>query len=329
MLMINWMNVEALFLSDEYKLPNSRWSLRKRLLVCTIVYLTFSLLEHAWFLTSDIYKLVKELDVCNKTNSIEFVEYFISRHLEFVIENLPIRYNHFVGFAIEYLNFSYTFYWNFLDLFIILISIGIAFLFEKLNSRLQSYRGQRVDESVWAEVRFHYVEILELLQLVNENLNVMIFLACFIDGYFVLSQLINITTWVCLEFNKIVFLKCPFRSLPYILNKIYFWYSTVFLQCRMSAFFVFASIINENARKPLKIFRTIPSDGWCEELERFFNQIKADTGGLSGKRLFFITRSLLFSLAGILLTYVLVLFQFEMADDELFQVIDCTVFKQN
>lgn len=113
------------------------------------------------------------------------------------------------------------------------------------------------------------------------------------------------------------------------MNRIYFWYSTVFLLSRMSATFLFASTINENSRKPLRVLRSIPTEGWCEELQRFFNQIKDDEGGLSGGRLFFMTRRLLFSLAGILLTYVLVLLQFDVANDELFQVIDCNGFKRN
>lgn len=192
MLMINWMKVEALLAGDEYKLPRSRWPLKRRILVCSIGFWFFSLLEHAWFITSDVNKFKIEMETCNITTG--FVEYFLSRQLEFVISKLPMRYNHVLGFSLEYLNFSFTFYWNFLGLFIILVSIGISFLFEKINLRLQNFRGLMVNQSVWAEVRFHHVQVLELLKLMNENLSVMIFLACFIDGYFVLSQLINITT---------------------------------------------------------------------------------------------------------------------------------------
>lgn len=91
----------------------------------------------------------------------------------------------------------------------------------------------------------------------------------------------------------------------------------------MSATFVFSSHVNENARKPLSVIRSIPSEGWCEELQRFFEQIKTEANGFSGKGFFLITRKLLFTLAGGLVTYVLVLLQFDMADDEINNLVKC------
>lgn len=51
-----------------------------------------------------------------------------------------------------------------------------------------------VSEAIWAEIRCDHNEVSELLKIVNINLSEMIIVACFIDGYFVLSQMINITT---------------------------------------------------------------------------------------------------------------------------------------
>lgn len=99
-----------------------------------------------------------------------------------------------IGFALEYLNFSYTFFWNFLDLLIILISIGIAYLFEKINWRLQNIKRLMVDESVWEEIRVHHVQVTELLNFINGVMGAIIIVAYFIDGYFILLQLLNITT---------------------------------------------------------------------------------------------------------------------------------------
>lgn len=71
----------------------------------------------------------------------------------------------------------------------------------------------------------------------------------------------------------------------------------------------YASDVYENARKPIEIIRNIPADQWNSELERFFNQIKFHSNALSGKNFFIITKTLLFSMAGVLVTYELVLLQ--------------------
>lgn len=102
----------------------------------------------------------------------------------------------------------------------------------------------------------------------------------------------------------------------FVIEKIYFYYSITFLICRTSALFLLASSIYENSRKPLKIIRSIPNEGWFQEIERFSDQIRGETNGLSGMNFFFMTRRVLFGLASTILTYELVLLQFNSEADE-------------
>lgn len=192
-LMMCWMETEASLSSFNYKLPTTSWTLRKRIMFCLIAYLIPSTLEHVLYLTTNIHQLVHEIQSCKEID-IDPVEVFITRHLYFIVRNLPFHYNHMTGFIFEYLNFSYTFFWNFLDLLIILISIGIAYLYEKINWRLQNIKRLMVDESVWAEIRVHHVQVSELLNFINNVMGAIIIVAYFIDGYFILLQLLNITT---------------------------------------------------------------------------------------------------------------------------------------
>lgn len=97
------------------------------------------------------------------------------------------------------------------------------------------------------------------------------------------------------------------RSLPNVISKIYFCYSFLVLILRLSSTFIIASSVDEHAKKPLKVFLTIPSEGWCQELQRFFGQIKTETSGVSGKGLFLVTRKLLLRMCAVLITYVLFL----------------------
>lgn len=195
MLMVKFMKTESMLKNKEYKMAKSKWSLRKRLFIMTVVYLTLAMVEHGFFFASEMSQVLIEVEVCDRHGK-DLAEIYITKHLKFIIDRLPLNYNHFLGFFLEYLNFSYTLYWNFLDLIIILFSMGIAILYEKINWRLKNLQTLFVNETTWAEIRYHHVQVSELITIVNENINELIILACFNDGYFILSQAINITKWV-------------------------------------------------------------------------------------------------------------------------------------
>jgi gustatory receptor len=85
----------------------------------------------------------------------------------------------------------------------------------------------------------------------------------------------------------------------------------VFLIARTSAMFFIAASINDESRKSLKILRSIPSEGWFSSTQRLSKQIQTNCIALSGKKFFFITRGIIISIAGTIVTYELVLLQFD------------------
>jgi gustatory receptor len=107
------------------------------------------------------------------------------------------------------------------------------------------------------------------------------------------------------------------------MNKLYFWYSLIFLGARTTATILIGSTVQHNARRPFEVFRTIPSEGWNEELQRFFNQIKTETNAITGFEFFFVTKKLLFAMVGALLIYELVLLQFSTDDIDWDHLVDC------
>lgn len=84
-----------------------------------------------------------------------------------------------------------------------------------------------------------------------------------------------------------------------------------------------ASQIQREARYPLEVFRTLPTQGWSEELQRFFDQIKSGANALSGMDFFIVTRKLLFAMAGTLITYELVLLQFNSTEIDKEHLVNC------
>jgi len=62
--------------------------------------------------------------------------------------------------------------------------------------------------------------------------------------------------------------------------------------------FLVTSSVNEESLKPLAIFRTIPADGWFEQVQRLCSQIHHNRVALTGRNFFFINRGIIISIAG-------------------------------
>lgn len=69
--------------------------------------------------------------------------------------------------------------------------------------------------------------------------------------------------------------------------------------------FFIASTINDESGKPLKVLRTIPTNGWFPETQRLSQQIQSESIAMSGKKFFYITRGIIISIAGTVITYEL------------------------
>lgn len=72
---------------------------------------------------------------------------------------------------------------------------------------------------------------------------------------------------------------------------------------------LFAARVNDESMKPIWILRSISTDSWETELKRLFNGVVDNSVALSGLQFFFLTRKLILGMAGIIVTYELVLMQ--------------------
>lgn len=75
-----------------------------------------------------------------------------------------------------------------------------------------------------------------------------------------------------------------------------------------------ASSIHDESKKPLKFLRKVPNEGWLLETQRLSQQIQNASIALTGKKFFSVTRGILITIAGTILTYELVLLQFGAAE---------------
>ncbi|XP_055910875.1 uncharacterized protein LOC129945239 [Eupeodes corollae] len=284
-----WAEVELTFLKKPYF--TSKRNLAKRIRTAAILIILLSALEHIFFNLSNIYSYNKQMRICNMTRQISFGHY-ITNSYDYVFIMVP--YNTVIGVITLIINAALTFIWNYMDLFIMMVSQGMAYRFEQITVRIKRLDGEEVPEYVYSEIREHYVKLCELLEYIDENLSGIILLSCMNNLYFVCSQLLNI-------FNK---LRWP-------INYIYFWYSLLYLICRTAFVFLSAASINDESKAPVGSLRKVSRKNWCIEVERLIFQMTTQTVALSGKKFYYLTRRLLFGMAGTIVTYELVLLQFD------------------
>ncbi|XP_018783856.1 PREDICTED: gustatory receptor for sugar taste 64a [Bactrocera latifrons] len=288
-----WTRTEMIFIRKPYETPKRDLSTRVRRAAITIIFL--SAVEHLLYLASAVVSQYRRANFCatlqNSTVHFTFEDYTYKNY-DYVYELFPNTT--LVGSLILVVNFVCTFVWNYMDLFIMMVGKGIAYRFEQMKMRINNLLNKEVPESIFMEIRDHYVKLLELLEYVDEDLSGIILLSCANNLYFVCYQLLNI-------FNK---LRWP-------INYVYFWFSLLFLIGRTAFVFLTAASINDEAKDALGVLRRVSAKTWCVEVERLIFQMATTTVALSGKKFYFLTRRLLFGMAGTIVTYELVLLQFD------------------
>lgn len=111
--------------------------------------------------------------------------------------------------------------------------------------------------------------------------------------------------------NSNLFLFCR-PTFPTFFRTIYFWFSLAFLIMRTLMVSLFASCVNDESKKPIVVLRNVSSNFWKSESKRLYNEIVHNSVALTGLQFFSITRRLVLGMVGTIVTYELVLMQFQL-----------------
>ncbi|XP_076164338.1 gustatory receptor for sugar taste 64f [Ptiloglossa arizonensis] len=291
-LMLTWEKLEKEFSNRHRKV--SRISLSTKFKVVTIVVMIFALVEHSF---SILHGYIRARECADFQGSPDITGIYFQSQFPQVFSK--ISYNLWKGLAVDVINILSTFSWNFVDLFLILISIALADQFRQLNTRLYSIRGKdhftvkAMPEWWWAEARNDYNHLASLTRQLDSHISVMVLLSFATDLYFICIQLL-------FSFN-------PMRG---IIEKIYFGFSFGFLLARTTLVSLCAASIHDESLLPAPILYSVSGSSFCAEVMRFLSQVTTDSICLTGMKFFSVTRSLVLTVAGTIVTYELVLVQF-------------------
>ncbi|XP_059611141.1 gustatory receptor for sugar taste 64f-like [Phlebotomus argentipes] len=282
-LMVYWHTVEKNLPQTEHLC--GRRSLRTRLHQLVTSVLLLAAVEHGLSIAATIEKSHR----CLKFHSTYLEHYFRESlpHL-FMIFN----YHPLLGWFGYLINFYCTFVWNFMDLFIIAISIALATRFKQVNAKIEQARGKIMSDLFWNTQRNHYQQVSTLVQEVDNVISSLIFLSYLNNLYFVCVQLLH-----------------SLNPMEDYIQIIYFWYSLIFLILRTFGVSLYSSKIHDQSKRPAEVIRSVPTPGLSRETKRFLEEVTNEHVALTGKKFFRLTRKLILKITGTIVTYELVLIQ--------------------
>ncbi|KAH8305105.1 hypothetical protein KR059_008941 [Drosophila kikkawai] len=279
-----WQLVEAKL--PPLKSGKDRRSLSQQIKWITIVATTCSLVEHMLSMLSMSYYV----NSCPKIPGHPLDSFL---YLTFSSVFYFVDYTHFLGLLGKVINILSTFAWNFNDIFVMAVSVALAARFRQLNDYMM--RDARLPTTVdhWMQCRVNFRNLCKLCEVVDDSISTITML-CFTNNlYFICGKILK-----------------SMQTKPSVSHTLYFWFSLAYLLGRTLILSLYSSSINDESKRPLLIFRLVPREYWCDELKRFSEEVYLDNVALTGLKFFRLTRGVVISVAGTIVTYELILLQF-------------------
>lgn len=130
--------VEGILQTEAYAYLDG-WQIKKKIRMTSLVLFSVAFSEHFISWINFLYDRLTQAKLC-KWQIDNYFYYLAYHHLYQVYQELPL--NPFTVAWGEYMNVSFAFAWSFIDLFVILVSMGISSMFMKINKRLEFFHGR-------------------------------------------------------------------------------------------------------------------------------------------------------------------------------------------
>ncbi|XP_060809425.1 gustatory receptor for sugar taste 64f-like [Amyelois transitella] len=219
-----------------------------------------------------------------------------------------------LGILVQILTSITTINWNYSDIFIVCISLYLISIFDKINEKIESAQKKSYQPWFWGSVREDYTRATRLVRLFDDIISGITFVSFSNHLFFICLQLYNVLQNGVTAKERLPIEDCPnypsgpFHGYEY---SVYFSFSISLIICRFLTVSLLASRVHSAASQPINVLFDIPSQFYCTEIQRFVEEIHSDVVALSGLQFFHIKRSLILSVAGTIVTYELVLLQFD------------------
>ncbi|XP_028179080.1 gustatory receptor for sugar taste 64a-like [Ostrinia furnacalis] len=240
------------------------------------------------------------------TLPMDYLHKYILNSHAFLIR--PDTYSLWTAIPIFFISKIATILWNFQDLIIILISMGLTSRYHRLNLYVNSLvKKENVDKEKristakyvrnqkWRRVREAYVRQATLVRMVDAQIGALVLLSNINNFFFICLQLF-------LGLNK---------TGGSLMSYFYYFLSLGWLLFRACSVVLAAADVHIYSRTALEYIRLCPDSGYNVEIKRLNNQLSHDFVALSGMGFFWLSRQTLLEVAGNIIKYELVLIQYD------------------
>ncbi|XP_071644434.1 gustatory receptor for sugar taste 64a [Temnothorax longispinosus] len=286
----NWRSMEQFIDSNKVERPKLRW----KFYAITASILLMALVEHILSIVVNTTKYDWSGSSENSTFQ-NFLQIYCTSSHAFILETLT--YNFELGIFIFIASKLATFTWNFTDVFIMLVATGLAERYKTLNKEVirSTSKHRTID---WCGLREDYAALSCMVKKADKNIAPIILLSFGNNLYFICLQLLN-------------GLSKPENA--NILSDIYFFGSFMFLIGRTVVVTLLAARIYDQSKVILPLLYTCSASTYNVETERLIYLLTTDDIMLTGMRFFSITRNFMLAVAGAIVTYEVVLLQFNVS----------------
>lgn len=164
-----WNKMEKPFLTDPYTVKGINLTLKVRL--TGLVFCVLFLIEHFTRVGMGLFESGDQLRLCNASD-ISFFYNYMRRDRPHLLEVLPYHWWIFPIFQWSILLMAFC--CNYVDFFVIILSIGLSTRFNQLNERLRQTPQHQMDRKFWLEIRLHYTNLVDLLEFIDDKISLMV-----------------------------------------------------------------------------------------------------------------------------------------------------------
>lgn len=136
---------EEKFLRAPYK--RCTWRLSKKIKFTATLVIVLGFIEHCLFLFNSAFNQYQHVKQNNITVD-DVLSYFLENQFGFIFQKIPFWLPY--GIFVEVMNLSFTFGWNYMEIFVMIVSLGLGTRFQQINQRIERFRG-KVSESLLFE----------------------------------------------------------------------------------------------------------------------------------------------------------------------------------
>ncbi|KAL6255770.1 hypothetical protein P5V15_013013 [Pogonomyrmex californicus] len=283
----DWRSMEHFIDSNKMDRPKLRW----KFYAIAASILLLALIEHILSIVVNTEKYDWSGSSKNSTFK-NFLQVYCTFSHAFVLESLS--YNFALGIFIFIVSKLATFTWNFTDVFIMLVATGLAEKYKMLNKQVISFTSKHRTTIDWCGLREDYAALSCMVKKVDKDISPIILLSFANNLYFICLQLLN---GLSKQENSLI-------------NDIYFFGSFAFLIGRTVTVTLLAARIHDQSKVVLPLLYTCSASTYNVETGRLIYLLTTDEIALTGMRFFSITRNFMLAVAGAIVTYEVVLLQF-------------------